>query len=330
MADGSSTGQQGTMRCVKSDRCEARLQGADTMQATTGAGTSHARAAALGGLISLVARNPRRRERLYQSMQQLTGYGAFRNDIHVQAEAARSLFGARARELTIFLAKTIAPAGPWSCEVHVRHEIRELLAAEIVTWAGRALTAAREGEQVAEQILESLRSRLSELGDLGDIPQRAAACESTRLRPPDGFTTAECDLLREGPILAVLHLSLSACNGPRELLREFRGADLMILNHALESTGDPAVGAVFHAGICYDRLRQLADNYPSRRALLARLQSCMVVADEIDAGARVEYVRVIDAATRATVDARKRMPRRQRGSQEAEERALGEIERLMH
>lgn len=288
-------------------------------------GDQHISGAALAGLASLVERNARRRDRLDQWMHQLATHAADLHDAHVQSEAARALFGAMAREITIALADTTDDGDK------PRHRARKLLAAKIIELAGRALTAMREGEQSTTVILSWLRAKLEELGDLGDLPRRAAAFEMMRLRPLSGFTGKEWALLQEGPIYAVLHVSAAASNGPRELLREFRQADNAMLELSLAPDRDPVVGAAMHAGLCRNRLRQLADDYPSRRLLLGQLQSCLAVAEKAGTVARTDYGDVVVAAARAAAGAAcERVLFSRRRELEAESRALEEIGRLMH
>lgn len=290
-------------------------------------GDEHISGAALAGLASLVERNVRRRDRLDQWMQQLVLQAADLHDVHVQSETARALFGAMAHELTISLAQTAAQAE----EEGPRHRARRLLAARIIDISARALVAMREGEQSTAAILEWLRTKLAEFGELGDLPQRAAACVAMRLKPLNGFTGREWMLLQEGPIFAVLHVSAAASNGPRELLREFRQADNAVLELSLAPNRNPVVGAAMHAGMCRGRLRQLADNYPSRRMLLGQLQSCLAIAEKAGAAARMDYGAVVRAAARAAAAAAcERVLFSRRGELEAESRALEEIGRLTH
>ncbi|HEY6642820.1 hypothetical protein [Povalibacter sp.] len=291
------------------------------MQSATGSNDSHARGTALAGMVSLVGRNTRKRERLLQWLQQTVAYGAHLHDIHVQAEAARALFGASARELTLDLV---------SGEL-TRAQARRELADEVVACAARVLIEMQEGEQGVEEIHRELSAELAGLGPLGDVPAKAAQSEQSRLRPPTGFTAPEWSLLQEAPLFAVLHVSAAATNGPRELLREFREADRTILCRSLEHTRDPIVGSAFHAGMCRHRLRQLADNYPSRRALLNGMQNCVAIAEKIGTAARAEYAHVINEAAAAAVQAAcERVLFSRRAALETERRALNEIDRLTH
>ena len=91
------------------------------------------------------------------------------------------------------------------------------------------------------------------------------------------------------------------------------------------------VGAAMHAGLCRNRLRQLADDYPSRRLLLGQLQSCLAVAEKAGTVARTDYGDVVVAAARAAAGAAcERVLFSRRRELEAESRALEEIGRLMH
>jgi hypothetical protein len=291
------------------------------MQSAEGDDGIRARGIALAGILSLVDRHAREREQLHQWLQQAVAHGAHLYDIHVQAETARALFGTGARELTINLANGDV----------TRAQARRRLADEVVAFATRVSIEMQEGEQGIETIHQSLIAELAELGNLGELPRRATECEQRRLQPPCGFTTSEWALLQEGPLLAVLHVSAAAANGPRELLREFREADRTILRRSLEATEDPVIGSVFHAGICRNRLRQLADNYPSRRALLSGLQSCVAISEKIGVSARNEYATAINEAAGAAVQAaRERVLFSRRGALETERRALEEIDRLTH
>lgn len=293
------------------------------MQSAEGSNGIHARGMALAGIVSLIDHNARRRERLHQWLRQTVAHGAHLHDIHVQAETARALFGTGARALTIALANGKGNG--------MRAQARRQLADEVVACAARVSIEMQEGEQGVEAIRRELIAELDALGPLGDAPGKAAQYERSRLRPPPGFTVSEWALLQEGPLFAVLHVSAAAANGPRELLREFREADRTILGRSLEATEDPVVGSVFHAGMCRNRLRQLADNYPSRRALLSGLQSCVAIAEKIGVSARNEYATAINEAAGAAVQAaRERVLFSRRGALETERRALEEIDRLMH
>jgi hypothetical protein len=291
------------------------------MQSAAGSNRIRARGIALAGMVSLVDRNARKRERLHQWLQQTAAHGAHLHDIHTQAETARALFGTGARELTIALAN-----GDMT-----RAQARRQLAGEVVACAAWVAIELQEGEQGVEAIRRELIAELDALGPPADARGKAALYEQNRLRPPPGFTASEWALLQEGPLFAVLHVSAAASNGPRELLREFRQADQAILCRSLEATEDPVVGSVFHAGMCRIRLRQLADHYPSRRALLSGLQSCVAISEKIGASARDEYANVIKEAAQAAVKAaRERVLFSRRGALETERRALEEIDRLTH
>ena len=285
--------------------------------------TNHAvhqvRGAALAGLASLVERHRVHRDMVHAQVREIGEHASHLYDWHGQSEAAEALFGAGAHALTVMLAT--------KAEGLSRGRVRELLAVQIVALARQVVAAMDESGRDADEFILALRSRLDDPGDLGE---QAAGFEAARPLLPGGYNSSEWAVLRTGPLLAVLHVSAAASNGPFGLIREYLEADNAVLSRALDATPpESVVGAIFHAGLCRRKLQEFANEYPSRQFLLGQLQRCLTLADKGREEDTQEYrAMIMAAADTAATAAKEPVLFSRRSELEAERRALDEIRRL--